>query len=111
MEFKVITLGVLHFFGSDEHNINNNNKLRNYVSLSRMHLNQFCHLNLISSTDFWLCTDSYVCRSKVLASTPSTVYVLKRFTPTYLLYHKTFLPYVRTSRYILHTYICVELVC
>ena len=39
---------------------------------SRIHLNQFRHLNLISSTDFWLCTDSYVCRSKVLA-TPSTV--------------------------------------
>jgi hypothetical protein len=50
------------------------------IDLTRIHLNQFRHLNLISSTDFWLCTDSYARRNKVLATSSIFVRTLKIYS-------------------------------
>ena len=79
------------------------------TSISRIHLNQFRHLNLISSTDFWLCTDSYVCRSKVLATSSICVRTLTIYSyiptlwqnvstiRTYLSVHSTYVHMCGTS--------------
>jgi hypothetical protein len=76
---------------------------------SRIHLNQFRHLNLISSTDFWLCTDSYARRNKVLATSSICVRTLKIYSyiptlwqnvstiRTYLSVHSTYVHMCGTS--------------
>ena len=76
---------------------------------TRIHLNQFRHLNLISSTDFWICTDSYACRSKVLATSSICVctYTIYSYIPTlwqnvstirtYLSVHSTYVHMCGTS--------------
>ena len=76
---------------------------------TRIHLNQFRHLNLISSTDFWLCTDSYARRNKVLATSSICVRTLTIYSyiptlwqnvstiRTYLSVHSTYVHMCGTS--------------
>ena len=93
---------------SENRKLDPDDGLQNRIN-SRIHLNQFRHLNLISSTDFWLCTDSHARRSKVLATSSICVRTLTIYSyiptlwqnvstiRTYLSVHSTYVHMCGTS--------------